>query len=113
MLAFFRSLPQPDLIKPGRYRAYLILVASAPAALIGFFFEGFFETAVRLPWLVALYMVIVGVPFLVAGAVGRGSRESSKLTFRETFGIGFVQPAALILKSTAQGLASRSGCSWA
>lgn len=74
---FFRSLPRPDLSQPGQHMAYPILVCSVPASLIHFFFEGFFRTAVRSPWLVA---VVRGLEpsdrgSAVPGWRGRGVRE--------------------------------------
>jgi len=87
-----RSLPaDPD----GRL-TYLVLVSTVPAALIGYFLEDFFETAVRSPWVVILNLVLVGVLFIVGEAVGRRARTAPKLTFREAIGIGVAQAAALV-----------------
>jgi undecaprenyl-diphosphatase len=76
--------------------AYLILVATVPAGLIGFFFENFFETVVRSPWVVVTNLVLVGVLFIVGENVGRKRRLASKLSFREAAGIGLAQATALI-----------------
>ena len=54
---------------------YLILLATVPAALIGFFFEDFFATQVRSPWVVVFNVVFVGV---------------------RAFGVGLAQAAALV-----------------
>jgi undecaprenyl-diphosphatase len=94
--AFLRSLRGPNLSNPEQRMAYLILVATVPAGLIGFFFEDFFETAMRSPWVVVTNLVLVGVLFIVGEAVGRKSRRASKLSFREAVGIGFAQAAALV-----------------
>lgn len=94
-LAFAHSLPRPDLVDPDQRLAYLILVATVPGALLGFFFEGFFETAVRSPWLVALNLAAVGALFLLAEAVSKDSRQASRLRFPEALGIGLAQGAAL------------------
>ena len=58
--AFLRSLPRPDFSDAEVRLAYLILVATVPAALIGFFFEDFFATEVRSPWVVVFNLVFVG-----------------------------------------------------
>jgi undecaprenyl-diphosphatase len=94
--AFLGSLGGPDFSNIEQRMAYLILVATVPAGLIGFFFEGFFETAVRSPWVVVTNLVLVGMLFIVGEAVGRKSRRASKLSFREAVGIGFAQAAALV-----------------
>lgn len=77
--AFFGSLPRPDFSDPEVRMAYLILMATVPAGLIGFFFEDFFATEVRSPWVVVFNLVFVGVLFLLAESVGRKTEAASKL----------------------------------
>lgn len=96
MRAFLQSLHAPNLADSQQRMAYLILVATVPAGLIGFFFENFFETAVRSPWVVVVNFVLVGALFIVGESVGRKNRESSKLSFKEAFWIGAAQAAALV-----------------
>jgi undecaprenyl-diphosphatase len=95
--AFVRSLSRGrNLTDPDERLAYLILASTVPAALIGFLLEGFFETAVRSPWVVVFNLVLVGVLFIVAEAVGSKSRRADKLRFAEAAGIGLAQAAALV-----------------
>jgi undecaprenyl-diphosphatase len=96
--AFVRSLSPGgrDLADPDQRLAYLILASTIPAALIGFFLEGFFEEAVRSPWVVVFNLVLVGVLFIVAEAVGSKTRRADKLRFVEAVGIGLAQAAALV-----------------
>jgi undecaprenyl-diphosphatase len=95
--AFLRSLRTRSLPADSDGRlAYLVLASTMPAALIGYFLEDFFETAVRSPWVVVFNLVLVGVLFIVGEAVGRRTRTASKLTFREAIGIGLAQAAALV-----------------
>ncbi len=96
LLAFLRSLRAPDFSDTEQRMAYLILIATVPAGLIGFFFENFFETAVRSPWIVVTNLVLVGMLFIVGEAVGRKRRKAGELSFREAAGIGLAQAAALI-----------------
>ena len=96
-LAFVRSLRRRRLSEdPNERLAYLVLASTVPAALIGFFLEGFFETAVRSPWVVVVNLVLVGVLFIVGEALGKRIRRASKLTFWEAVGIGVAQAAALV-----------------
>ena len=95
-LAFLRSLRRRDFSDPDQKLAYLVLASTLPAALIGYLLEDLFETAVRSPWVVVFNLVLVGVLFIVGEAVGRKSRQASKLTFLEAFGIGLAQAAALV-----------------
>ncbi len=94
--AFLRSLRGPNFGDPEQRMAYLILAATVPAGVIGLLFQNFFETAVRNPWVVVFNLVLVGVLFIVGEAVGRKSRQASKLGFKEAVGIGFAQAAALV-----------------
>lgn len=94
--AFLRSLPRPDLSDSEVRMVYLILVATFPAALIGFRFEDYFATQVRSPWVVVFNLVFVGVLFLIAEAVNRRSESASKLGFLGAFAVGMAQAAALV-----------------
>ncbi len=94
--AFPRPLWRRDLSEPEARLAYLILASTVPAALIGYFLEDFFETAVRSPWVVVFNLVLVGALFIIGEVVGRRTRKASKLTFLEAIGIGLAQAAALV-----------------
>jgi undecaprenyl-diphosphatase len=96
--AFVRSLSPGgrDFDDPDQRLAYLILASTIPAALIGFLFESFFETAVRSPWVVVVNLVLVGILFIIGEAVGSQSREADKLRFPEAVGIGLAQAGALV-----------------
>ena len=94
--AFLRSFRHRDFADPDQRLAYLVLASTVPAALIGYFLEDFFETVVRSPWVVVFNLVLVGVLFIVGEAVGRRTRQASKLTFKEAVFIGLAQAAALV-----------------
>ena len=76
--------------------AYLILLATVPGALIGFFFEDCLATKVRSPWVVVINLVFVDVLFLVAEAVGPKTESTIKLGPLGALGIGLAQAAALV-----------------
>jgi undecaprenyl-diphosphatase len=96
--AFVRSLSPGgrNLADSDQRLAYLVLASTIPAALIGFFLEGFFETAVRSPWVVVVNLVLVGILFIVGENVGAKTRGADKLRFNEAVGIGLAQAAALV-----------------
>ncbi len=93
--AFLRSFTHRNMADPDQRLAYLLIVASVPAAIIGYLFESFFEEAVRSPWIVAFNLAVVGALFIVAEVVGRRNRQASKLGFGEALGIGVAQATAL------------------
>lgn len=94
--AFLGSFRSRDLSDPDQRLAYLIIASTVPAALIGFFLEDFFGTAVRSPWVVVFNLVVVGALFIVAEAVGNRVRKADGLGFGEAIGIGLAQAAALV-----------------
>jgi undecaprenyl-diphosphatase len=93
--AFVESLKGPNLADRDQRMAYLILVACIPAGVVGLLFQNFFEEEVRSPWLVVFNLVLVGALFIVGEVVGRKTRTSDKLGFKEALGIGLAQTAAL------------------
>jgi undecaprenyl-diphosphatase len=94
--AFLGSLPRPDFSDTEVRMAYLVLVGTIPAALIGFLFEDFFATEVRSPWMVVFNLVFVGLLFLVAEAVGRKSLKADQMRVSGAVGFGLAQACALI-----------------
>lgn len=94
-LAFLDSLRGPNFEDRDQRMAYLILVASLPAGIVGLLFQDFFEREARSPWLVAFNLVLIGALFIVGESAGRKNRNSDKLSFREAVGIGLAQTAAL------------------
>ena len=85
---------------------------SAPGVLIGFFFEDFFATEVRSPWVVVINLIFVGALFLVAEAVGPKTESAIKLGSLGAFGIGLAQAAALVPGVSRSGRRSAAGCFW-
>jgi undecaprenyl-diphosphatase len=94
--SFLRSLPRPDFSAPKVWLAYLVLVATVPAALIGFLFEDFFAKEARSPWVVVFNLVLVGMLFLVAENVGRKSRKASRTGPAGAFAVGIARASALV-----------------
>jgi undecaprenyl-diphosphatase len=94
--AFLGSLPRPDFSDADVRMAYLVLVGTIPAALTGSFFEDFFATQVRSPWVVVFNLVFVGLLFLLAEAVVRRSREADQMGVQGAIGFGLAQACALI-----------------
>lgn len=108
--AFPRSPRGVDLANPDQRMAWLILVATLPAGLVGFLFKDFFESAaVRSPWVVVFNLVLVGALFIVAEAVGRKSGQASKLGFVAAVAIGVAQATALVPGVSRSGATITAG----
>ena len=113
-LAMARAFPRSpggfDLTNTDQRMAWLILAATIPAGLIGFLFDDFFESAaVRSPWVVVVNLVLVGILFIVAEAVGRKSGQASKLGFLAAIAIGVAQATALVPGVSRSGATITAG----
>jgi undecaprenyl-diphosphatase len=111
--AFLGSLPHPDFADAQVRMAYLILLATVPGALIGFFFEDFFAKEVRSPWVVVINLVFVGALFLAAEAVGRKTESAIKLGPLGPSGSDWRRRRPQYQGSRARGRRSPAGCFWA
>jgi undecaprenyl-diphosphatase len=92
--AFFRSLPHPNLGDSDQRLAYLLIVATLPAAAVGFFYRSFFE-GLRSPWIVVASLTVFGVLFILSERVGSKQRPAAKMSFRDALVVGVGQAIAL------------------
>lgn len=109
--AFFRSLadiPGAGFFcalreDPFKRLAWLIIIGSIPAAVLGFLFQKFFENLFSSIPAVALFLIGTGGLLFAAETVKRGRKTAQDMTFRDGLVIGLAQAAAI-----APGI-SRSG----
>ena len=94
---------------PDRQLAWLIAVATIPAAIAGILFNDVFEQAVRQAGLVAV-MLLVGAAILwLADRWGAKQRSENELGFPVAFGIGAAQALALIPGVSRSGISISAG----
>jgi undecaprenyl-diphosphatase len=86
-----RSLADDD----GRL-AWLILLGTIPAAIIGLLLESWVESTFRSPVLVGSMLIAFSAVFIAAEALGRQTRVSRDLTWRDSLFVGFAQAMALV-----------------
>lgn len=102
--AFVRSLPRPRLADPTERLAYLVLVATVPAAVAGLTLEGLLRSTLRSPWVVAVGFVISGALFLFAEGAGKqGQDKAASLSFSKATTIGIGQIASLLYGISRSG----------
>ncbi len=94
---------------PDRKLAWLLLVASIPAALAGFLFSGFFETAVRGVGVVAVMLVVGAAIMWAADRWGGQSKGVGDVTFPMAVGLGAAQALALIPGISRSGISISAG----
>ena len=101
--AWILSIARRTFWSPRAGLAWLILIGSIPAALIGFVAEDFFESLFSLPRLVAGLLMITGLVLLLSERLGARTKEGGDLRLLDAVFIGFGQACAI-----APGI-SRSG----
>lgn len=94
--AFLRSVPSPNFSDPAQRMAYLLILATIPAASLGFVFRELFETSLRSPWIVVVSLTVFGVLFIVSERVGSKIKHASKMSFLDALIIGIGQAISLL-----------------
>jgi undecaprenyl-diphosphatase len=94
---------------PDRKMAFLLVVATIPAVLVGPVFESKFEELVREPARIALMLCIGAAILWLADRWGSKEREMDSISFREAFGIGVAQTIALVPGISRSGISISAG----
>ena len=101
--AWGRSLASRNLSEPEARIAWLIIVGTLPAALMGYVGEDFFESLFAAPTWVASFLLVTGLILALSEWLGNRRKEPHQLTFLDSIIIGIAQGCAI-----APGI-SRSG----
>ncbi|WP_026550400.1 undecaprenyl-diphosphate phosphatase [Arthrobacter sp. Br18] len=95
--AWFGSLrgavPRND---PDVRMGWLVILGSIPIGVLGLLFQDQIESSFRSLWIVATMLIVFGLILAVADAVGKQTRDLSRLTYRHGILYGFAQALALI-----------------
>lgn len=94
---------------PDRRLAWVLVVATIPAGLIGVAFGDALEALVREPAVVALTLVVGGAILWLADRIGRHVRGLDGLGFGSALGIGVAQVLALIPGVSRSGITISAG----
>ncbi len=89
---------------PDRKLAWLLLAATLPAAIAGYFLNDIFEEAVRAPGVVALTLIVGGVILWLADRLGATTKRIGDVTFPLAFGLGVAQAIALVPGISRSGI---------
>jgi undecaprenyl-diphosphatase len=123
--AFFATLPKRRAETPTERLAWLILVASIPAGIIGLALEHQLRTLTAKPEIAAIFLTINGCLLLAAeryrrraevrelaireGAKPDGARQLDTLEYREALVVGFAQSTALVAGISRDGVTMGAG----
>ncbi len=80
-----------------------VMVASAPAAILGFLFEDAIEGVLRSNLVIATALIVLGVGFLFLSRIRTKEEQAERLPFAKAFGMGLFQALALIPGTSRSG----------
>lgn len=110
--AFFQSLTNWNLKGNTNQRlAWYILIATLPAAIIGYFLEEQIELVFRTTLLVAIMLIGFGIILYLVDRFSAKIKTMDQLTFPSSFLIGIVQAVALIPGVSRSGITIIAGLS--
>jgi undecaprenyl-diphosphatase len=123
--SFFATLPKRRADTPTERLAWLIVIASIPAGILGLIFEHQLRTLTAKPEAAAIFLIVNGFALFAAeryrrraevrelaareGAKPDGARELDTLEYREALGIGVVQSSALCAGISRSGVTMGAG----
>lgn len=90
---------------------WMILAATVPVLLVGFFFNGWFETVFRSSLIAAFSLAFWGVVLWVADALAKKQSESelTKIGWKRTLAVGLSQIIAFIPGTSRSGITITAG----
>ncbi|HTK46146.1 MAG TPA: undecaprenyl-diphosphatase UppP [Patescibacteria group bacterium] len=94
---------------PDRRLAWLLVVATIPAMIVGVLLNDPIENAFREARLVAVTLVIGGAILFLADRLGSKSRPMESISFRLALGIGAAQAFALVPGVSRSGISISAG----
>ena len=123
--AGFATLPKRRIETPTERLAWLIVLASIPAGILGLAFEHQLRTLTAKPEAAAIFLIVNGIALFAAeryrkraevrelaireGAKPDGARELDTLEYREALVIGVVQSSALCAGISRDGVTIGAG----
>lgn len=106
---FFRSLARRRIETPGERLAWLLLLSTIPAGVLGVAFEKVVEDQLGKPWLIAVLMIVFGAIIWVIDARAPQRRGVEDLSWKGALGIGFAQALALAPGVSRSGVTMMAG----
>jgi undecaprenyl-diphosphatase len=123
--AFFRTLPKRRADTSTERLAWLIIIASLPAGVLGLIFEKELRTLTAKPEVAAIFLMVNGLVLfgferarkraevrelaVREGAKPDGGRELATLEYREALVVGFAQSTALVAGISRDGVTMGTG----
>ncbi len=98
-----------NLLKRKDKIAWYIIIATIPAAIIGFLGEDIITAYFRSTYVVVIMLIIVGVLFIASEKLGKQMKDYQELTWKTALLIGLFQAIALIPGTSRSGITIVAG----
>ena len=107
--AWVRSIGRRSLADPMAKLAWLLLVSTIPAAIVGVVLESFIEDRLGKPWIIAVAMIVFAGFMYLVDHIAKLDRELDSLTWFDAVLIGCAQALALCPGVSRSGITMMTG----
>jgi undecaprenyl-diphosphatase len=109
LAAWVRTITHRKLDSPEGKLAWLLIVSTIPAAIVGVAFEDVIVTRLGQPWMIAVLMIVFGLVMWVVDRSARLDRDIDALTWSDSLIIGVAQAFALAPGVSRSGITMVTG----
>jgi undecaprenyl-diphosphatase len=107
--AWVRSISRRSLAEPEAKLAWLLIVSTIPAALVGVALEDFITNTLGKPWMIAVAMIVFAGLMYLIDHVARLDRDLEAITWVDAVLIGIAQALALLPGVSRSGITMMTG----
>jgi undecaprenyl-diphosphatase len=107
--AWVRSISRRSLADPEAKLAWLLIVSTIPAALVGVALEDFITNTLGKPWMIAVAMIVFAGLMYLIDHVAKLDRGLEALTWVDAVLIGIAQALALLPGVSRSGITMMTG----
>jgi len=109
LAAWVQTITHRKLDSPEGKLAWLIIVSTIPAAIVGVAFEDVIVTRLGQPWMIAVLMIVFGLVMLLVDRTAKLDRDIDALTWSDALIIGVAQALALAPGVSRSGITMVTG----
>ncbi len=107
--AWVRSISRRSLAEPEGKLAWLLIVSTIPAALVGVAFEGFITDTLGKPWMIGVALIVFAGFMYLIDHIAKLDRGLEALTWVDALLIGVAQSLALLPGVSRSGITMMTG----
>jgi undecaprenyl-diphosphatase len=107
--AWVRSISRRSLAEPEGRLAWLLIVSTIPAALVGVLLEDFITNTLGKPWMIGVAMIVFAGFMYLVDHIARLDRDMEALTWLDALLIGVAQALALLPGVSRSGITMMTG----